>query len=65
MTEFEEASAKYTKARDAYWLAERDLANARHELAMAERVRRAAFDKEIDAARSRHAVSSQKDSGNG
>lgn len=57
MTEFEIASAKYQKAKDAYWKAYRALGVAQAALTIAERERSAAFDKEIEAARSRSAVS--------
>jgi hypothetical protein len=56
MTDFETASAKYHKAKAAYWKAESALAAARHDLTIAERERSAAFDKEVNAARSRNAV---------
>jgi exonuclease VII small subunit len=62
MTEFEIASAKYQKARDAYWKAESALAAARHELTIAELERSAAFNKELEAARSRYAVSTPGES---
>ena len=58
MTEFEIASAKYHKAKDAYWRAESALAAARHDLTIAERERSAAFKKEIEAAQSRQLVGS-------
>lgn len=61
MTEFEEASAKYRKASDAYWRAESALAAARHDLTIAERARSAAFTKEIEAARSRDAVGGSRE----
>lgn len=57
MSEFEEASAKYMKAKDAYWKAEGALATARAELTVAERARSAAFNKEVEAVRSRAHVS--------
>lgn len=65
MTEFEIASAKYQKATDAYWKAKSALAAARHELTIAERERSAAFNREVEAARSRSAVSSPKVPDNG
>ena len=58
MTEFEVASAKYQKARDAYWRAQSDLATAKAELAAAEHERNVAFNKEFEGARAHSFFSS-------
>lgn len=63
MTEFEEASAKYQKAKDAYWKAESALATASAELRIADRERSEAFTKEIRAAQDRAQSSPPADVG--
>jgi hypothetical protein len=57
MTEFEIASAKYHKAKDAYCKTVSALDAARHQLTLAERERSAAFRKEVEAARLRASIS--------
>lgn len=57
MTDFETANARCRELRDAYWKAESALMDARAALTIAERDRRAAFNKEIEAARDRRDAS--------